>query len=291
MNAKNDVRQFLMSRRAAITPDMVGLPEADDDRRVPGLRREEVAALAGVSVEYYTRLEKGHIAGTSDGVIGAIAGALRLSDVEREYLFDLVRTASTPSREIPDPAPEPVVRASVQRMLDAMAVPAIVQTTSQDIVGSNALARAMYSTMFERNAVPNFARFNDLDPRSRDFFVDWEWSRRTTAAILRLEVGRDPLNPRLTALLAELADGSPLFAEDWAGSDVHEHRHGVKSFRHVEVGVLEVAFDVFDVPGDPRLKLVTYSAPAGTSTAEKFALLSSWAAPSVDHPEESTIPR
>jgi hypothetical protein len=279
MSAKDDVRQFLMSRRAAITPEQVGLPTSEGDRRVPGLRREEVATLAGVSAEYYTRLEKGNIAGASDSVLHAIARALSLNEVEREYLIDLARTAPAAAKAAaPAHGTEPSVRASVQRMLDNMTVPAIVQTPAQDIIASNLMARAMYSPLFEHAPRPNFARFDYLDPRSQAFFVDWPWARRTAAAILRLEVGRDPLNPQLTNLIAELSAGSPLFAEDWANHDVHEHRTGVKSFRHPEVGLLEVAFDVFETPGDPSLRLVTYSAPAGTETAEKFALLATWAA-------------
>lgn len=290
MSVNEDVRQFLMSRRAAVLPSEVGLPAAGADRRVPGLRREEVAALAGVSVEYYTRMEKGHIAGASDSVLSSIASALRLNDVEREYLFDLARATIVPARGHAAPRPEPVVRPSVQRLIDAMTVPAIVQTTAQDIVGVNALAREMYSPLFEIDPVPNFARFNYLDPRSQEFFVDWEWSRRTTAAILRLEVGRDPMNSRLTALIAELSAGSPWFADDWATSNVHEHRNGVKSFRHPVVGVLEVAFDVFEAPGDPGLKLVSYSAPAGTATAEKFALLGTLAAEPATRSDRSGTP-
>jgi MmyB-like transcription regulator ligand binding domain/Helix-turn-helix domain len=278
MTAKDDVRQFLVSRRAAITPDQVGLPTTGTDRRVPGLRREEVAALAGVSVEYYTRLERGNIGGASEPVLNAVASALRLNDVEREYLFDLARAVSSSGIGPQQPTPVPVVRASVQRMLNASTVPAIVQTPAQDIIAANPLGRAMYSPLFDGNDQPNFARFNYLDPRSQDFFVDWPWARRTAAAILRFSVGRDPANSYLTGLIAELAARSPLFVEDWARNDVHEHRTGVKSFRHPEVGVLEVAFDVFETPGDPNLQLVTYSAPAGTATAEKFTLLASWAA-------------
>ena len=278
MNPKEDVRQFLMSRRASVNPADVGLPAIRGDRRVPGLRREEVAALAGVSAEYYTRLEKGNIAGASESVLNAIASALRLNDVEREYLFDLAVGARSSGVGPTAQRAEPVVRPSVQRMLDAMTVPAIVQTPMQDIVASNLLARAMYAPLFENNPRPNFMRFNYLDPRSQDFFVDWPLSRRTGAAILRFEVGRDPSNSKLAMLVAELSAASPLFKEDWARNDVHEHRTGVKSFRHPDVGVLEVAFDVFETPGDPHLRVVTYSAPAGTETAEKFVLLASWAA-------------
>ncbi|MFJ4295651.1 helix-turn-helix transcriptional regulator [Curtobacterium sp. NPDC089689] len=275
-----------MSRRAAVTPEQAGLPNVHSDRRVPGLRREEVATLAGVSAEYYTRLEKGNIGGVSESVLNAVATALRLSDVEREYLFDLARaaTASPTTRSAKRPAP--TVRASVQRMLDSMIVPAIVQTPDQTIVASNLLARTLYAPMFAVDPQPNFARFNYLDPRSQQFFVDWEWSRRTTAAILRFELGRHPQDRDLAALIEEL-HANESFRRDWALSNVHEHRTGVKSFRHPDIGVLEVTFDVFETPGEPGLKMVTYSAPAGTETAEKLAILSSWAAAQAQQPEPS----
>lgn len=278
MSTKDEVREFLVSRRANVTPRQAGLPDLGGERRVPGLRREEVAMLAGVSLDYYTRLERGNIRGASESVLGAIARALRLDDAEREYLFDLARTAPTASSARTRRPVAQSVRGSVQRVLDNLAVPAIVHSSNQDLVAANLMGRALYAPHFDTEGTPNIARFVFLDPRARDYYADWDLARRTTAAMMRLEAGRDPLNERLTALIGELSTRSPQFREDWAGHDVHEHRNGVKAFRHPVVGPIAVAFDVFEMPGEPGLQIVTYSPPPGTDSAEKFALLASWAA-------------
>lgn len=275
MRSKDEVRRFLVSRRANITPAQAGIPDIGE-RRVPGLRREEVALLANISLDYYTRLERGNIRGASESVLDAVARALRLNDAEREYLFDLARTAPASVRHR-EPA-EPSVRASVQRVLDQTRVPAIIYNATQDLVAANLMGRALYSQHFDTEGTPNLARFIFLDPRARDFYVDWPLARRLTAAMLRLEAGRDPLNSALTALIGELSTRSPGFRTDWAGHNVHEHRHGVKAFRHPEVGVVEVTFDVFEMPGEPGLQIVTYSVPPDTDSADRFALLEAWAA-------------
>ena len=278
MATKHEVREFLISRRANITPLQAGIPDFGGERRVPGLRREEVAMLAGVSLDYYTRLERGNLRGASESVLHALARALQLTDAEREYLFDLARTApaagSTGTRR-------PVassVRTSVQRVLDHLTVPAIVHNANQDIIAANLMGRALYAPMFDVDGVPNIARFIFLDLRAREYYGDWKLARRTEAAAMRLEAGRDPLNHELTALIGELSTRSPQFRQDWARRDVHQHRTGVKSFRHPEVGPIEVAFDVFEMPGEAGLLIVTYSAPPASETEEKFALLASWAA-------------
>jgi transcriptional regulator with XRE-family HTH domain len=273
MSTKDEVRDFLMSRRANVTPEQAGIPDFGGERRVPGLRREEVAMLAGVSLDYYTRLERGNIRGASDGVLEAIARALRLNDAEREYLFDISRTAPRNSRPTPQ-----AVRTSVQRVLDHMTVPAIVYNTNQDLVAANLMGRALYAPHFDADGTPNVARFVFLDRRAQDFYVDWPLARRLVAAMMRLEAGRDPLNKDLTALIGELSTLSPQFRADWAGHDVHEHRHGVKAFRHPEVGVVEVTFDVFEMPGEAGLQIVTYSVPPGSDSADKLALLAASAA-------------
>ncbi|WP_220729463.1 helix-turn-helix domain-containing protein [Streptomyces radicis] len=278
MGSKDEVREFLISRRALVTPEQVGLPYGGGERRVPGLRREEVALLAGVSVDYYTRLERGGIRGASESVLNAIARALRLNDVEREYLFDLARGVpfGASSRAV-EPGVRSV-RASVRRVLDHLTVPAIVHDANQDLVAANALGRALYAPHFDTEGTPNVARFIFLDPRAREYYVDWPLARRTTAAMMRLEAGRDPLNARLTAVVGELSTRSLHFRADWAGHDVHEHRTGVKSFRHPEVGLIEVAFDVFAMPGESGLQIVTYSVPPESDSADAFALLADLAA-------------
>lgn len=276
MESKDEAREFLTSRRAQITPAQVGLPEYGEERRVPGLRREEVAELAGVSVGYYTRLERGGIGGASESVLEAVAKALRLTEVEQEHLFDLARRANSSSPSA-DRHPSSSVLEPMRRLVESIGVPAFVQTPRLDAVAANGLGRALFAPVFEARE-PNFVRFNYLDPRARDFYVDWPLARRTGAAILRREAGRDPLDEELTALIGELSTLSPLFREDWARTDVHEHRTGVKCFVHPDVGRLDLAFQVLETPGDPAHRLVTYSAEPGTEAAEKLAILGSLAA-------------
>lgn len=276
MSTKREVREFLIARRAAVTPDRAGITSYGE-RRVPGLRREEVAMLAGVSADYYTRLERGNIRGASESVLNAIARALQLTDAEREYLFDLARTA--PANPLRNSTPvAQSVRTSVQRVLDHMSVPAIVTNAHQDIVAANLMGRALYAPILDTDQTPNMARFIYLNRRAHDFYTDWPAARRTSAGMLRLEAGRNPLDAELTALVGELSTRSPHFRQDWAGQHVHEHRTGAKTFDHPEVGLIDVAFDVFEMPGEPGLQIVTYSPPPGTGTAEKFALLESWGA-------------
>jgi transcriptional regulator with XRE-family HTH domain len=277
MSTKDEVREFLVSRRAHLTPEQAGLPDFGGERRVPGLRREEVAMLAGVSLDYYTRLERGNIRGASESVLHAIARALQLNDVEREHLFDLARTAPVSSAARSRKPAKPSVRTSVQRVLDNLAVPAVVYNAQQDLIASNLMGRALFSPHFEAEK-PNLARFIFLDPRARDYYVDWPLARRMTAAMLRLEAGRDPLNSDLTALIGELSTRSQQFRKDWADQDVHEHRTGQKVYRHPAVGEIEITFDVFEIPGETGLSIATYSVDEGSESADKFALLASWAA-------------
>jgi MmyB-like transcription regulator ligand binding domain/Helix-turn-helix domain len=283
MSRKDDVREFLISRRAHITPEQAGLPDVGGERRVPGLRREEFARLAGVSLDYYTQLERGHIRGASESVLNAICRALQLTDVEREYLFELARTVPTTPAARSARRTTPSVRTSVQGVLYHMTVPAVIVNAQQDLIASNLIGRALFSPHFEANK-PNLARFIFLDPRAPEFYVDWAQARSMTAAMLRLESGRDPLNSDLTALIGELSTLSPQFRQDWADRDVHEHRTGRKVYRHPEVGAIDVTFDVFEMPGEPGLSLVTYSVDQGSEFADKLALLTAWAATN-QHPD------
>ncbi|WP_430645521.1 helix-turn-helix transcriptional regulator [Agromyces sp. GXS1127] len=276
MTVKDEVREFLITRRAQVRPGQVGLPDSGD-RRVPGLRREEVAMLADVSLDYYTRLERGNIRGASESVLNAIARALLLDDIERAHLFDLARRASAPRVSSQPMRPPGSVRTSVQRVLDSMALPAIVYNAPHDIVGANEAGRALYHIHFDTDARPNIARTTFLDPRARTFYADWGEARRMTAAMLRLEVGRNPLDEELTALIGELSARSPQFRKDWAEHDVHEHRSGVKTFNHPGVGAIEVTYDGWQLPGETGLSIVTYSAEPGTPDADRLALLPAWA--------------
>jgi transcriptional regulator with XRE-family HTH domain len=264
------------SRRANVSLAQAGLPDFGDERRVPGLRREEVAQLAGVSVDYYTRLERGNIHGASEGVLNAVARALHLTDVERDHLLDLARTpaaAGMPARTTAAVA----VRASVQRVLDSLAMPAVVYNSRHDLVASNLLGRALFSPHFDSDR-PNMARFIFLDSRAKDYYADWPLACSLTAAMLRYEAGRDPLNAEITELIGELATRSPQFRKDWADQDVHEHRTGRKVYIHPEVGAMDLTYDVFEMPGEPGLSISTYTPDEGTESADKLILLASWAA-------------
>ena len=268
MSRKDDVREFLITRRAGITPAQAGLPEGDD-RRVPGLRREEVAALAGVSADYYTKLERGKLRTASHSVLAAIADALRLDEVERTHLFDLFREPDRPARPLKATNAMPD---SIQRVLDGMNMPALAYGISQDVLGANPLGRAMFAPMFDAER-PNMARFIFLDSRSTHFYGDWELACSLTAAMLRYEAGRDPLNADLTALIGELSTRSPAFRDHWADSDVHEHRTGTKTFHHPDVGEIEATYDVLMIPGEHGISITSYSAAPGSSSAERIARL------------------
>jgi hypothetical protein len=274
-SSKEEIRRFLVSRRANVTPAQAALPDFGDERRVPGLRREEVAQLAGVSTDYYTRLERGNIQGASDSVLNAVARALQLSDVEREHLFTLARRAPLTSPGPPGEAT--AVRPSVRRMLDAFTAPAVVCHLTQDIVAANVLGRALFAPHFESGR-PNMARFTFLDSRAPHFYQDWPMACSLTAATLRFEAGKDPLNEKLTALIGELSTRSPQFRRDWADQDVHEHRSGTKGYRHPAVGDLELHFENLDMPGEPSLHITVFTAEDDSPTADKLILLASWAA-------------
>lgn len=265
-----------MSRRAQITPDMAGLPFAGaDDRRVPGLRREEVAMLAGVSVEYYTRLERGNLRGASQSVLEALARALQLNDDERAYLFDLARSAGTPPKKVKQQ--EPAVTDAVQQVLDSMCVPAVVMNSRMDIVAANELGRALYPGPFSMAGQPNFARFAFLDPRAAEFYDQFDSAKNFTVSVLRASAGRNPLDTKLSDLIGELAARSTDFTERWGKHNVLRHSQGQKTFHHPGVGRLELIYTDLALPGDPTVSITTYTAVPGSPTADSLALLGTWA--------------
>jgi len=275
-----DARDFLITRRAKITPEQAGLAFYGGNRRVPGLRREEVAMLAGVSADYYTRLEKGNLSGVSDSVLEAIANALQLDEAERAHLFDLARTANTsPARVARRHAPKQV-RPGIQLILDGMTdIPAFVRNGRLDILAASTLGRALYWPAFADAAGPvNLARFRFLDPAARDFYPDFGESARTTVALLRTEAGRDPYNASLTGLIGELSTRSEEFRSLWAAHDVRLHRTGRKQFRHPAVGALDLNFEAMALEADDGLTLTAYTAEPGTPSHDGLRLLSSWAA-------------
>jgi transcriptional regulator with XRE-family HTH domain len=285
MDSRNEIRDFLTSRRARITPEQAGLPAYGGNRRVAGLRREEVAMLAGVSVDYYTRLERGHAQGASDAVLESLARALHLDEAERAHLFDLARAASThaTARAPRRPAMQQV-RPSVQRILDSMTTtPAYVRNGRMDILAANLLGKALFAPVLESPAQPaSAARFLFLDQSAPEFYVDWERQAQDTVAILRSEAGRNPHDRALSDLVGELSTRSESFRTWWAAHNVRFHRTGVKRFHHPVVGDLTLAYEALDLAADEGLRISAYSAEPGTPSHDALNLLASWAA-TLDH--------
>lgn len=277
---RDEVRDFLASRRSRITPEQAGLPAYGGNRRVKGLRREELAMLAGVSVDYYTRLERGHLSGASDSVLDAIARALQLDEAETQHLFDLARAAGPVPARARRRSSQPRVRASVQAMLDAMTgAPAVVRNDRLDILASNPLGRALYSELYRDTVRPaNHARFAFLDARARDFWVDWERAANDTVGVLRAAAGRNPYDKALTALVGELSTRSEDFRTRWATHHVHLHLGGAKLINHPVVGRLELMYDTLELPADPGLTMLVYTAEPASPSADALTLLASWAA-------------
>jgi transcriptional regulator with XRE-family HTH domain len=277
MDTGGEIRDFLTSRRARITPEDVGL-QSYGPRRVPGLRREEVATLAGVSVDYYNRMERGNLSGASESVLDALARALQLDEAERSHLFDLAR-ASRPSPRARR-STRKNVRPSVQWMLDSMTgSAAIAENGRLDALATNRLGRAFHSHLFDGSGRPvNFARFVFLDPRAREFFADWERAAKDCAALLRSEAGRTPYDRELSSLVGELSTQSKEFASHWATHNVRLHNKGIKHFNHPVVGDMELSYNRIELPADPGLAIVAYTPEPGSKSAEAFSLLASWAA-------------
>ncbi|MGH2946061.1 MAG: helix-turn-helix transcriptional regulator [Solirubrobacteraceae bacterium] len=297
MDAANELSQFLTSRRAKVTPEQAGLPTYGQ-RRVPGLRREEVASLAGVSVEYYKRLERGNATGASDSVLEALADALRLDDAERAHLFDLARAAGRAGPVSARHRRRPVqqrVRPIVQRILDSIGAPATVTNARGDYVAANQLGRALYAPLFESlEQPPNGARFTFLDPAAQEFFVDWEKTAKDLVAALRSMAGRNPYDRALSDLVGELSTRSDAFRTWWAAHNVRYHQTGSKRLRHPVVGDLELGYEVMDLAADTGLRLAIFTAEPGSRSEEALNLLASWAA-TPDHepaaPARDDVPR
>jgi transcriptional regulator with XRE-family HTH domain len=274
VDTRAEIRDFLTSRRARLTPQQAGLPAYGGARRVPGLRRSELATLAGISVEYLTQLERGHLAGASDEVLDALARALQLDEAERTHLFDLARAAAGSARP-PARRRQPQVRPSVQRVLEALATPAYARTGRGDIVAANALCVALYGDVLKTLPL-NVARFVFLDPRSQEFFLDWETVADDTAAALRTHAGRTPHDKQLSDLVGELATRSDAFSDRWARHDVRLHRTAHKRLHNAVVGEIALTGDALQLPGED-LTLVVYTAEAGSAAQEKLDFLARWA--------------
>jgi len=280
---KEDVREFLISRRARITPEDAGLP-AGGRRRVDGLRRGEVATLAGVSVEYYSRLERGMIAGASSSVLEAVARALQLSDAERSHLFDLARAAdgnSLAARPRGRRTVRPEHRKSLQQLLSAFTDGiAVVRDQRQNILATNSLARAFYTSVIgDGSGLPNLARFQFLDPESRNFYPDWDLFAGMCVAVMRADAGRDPHDREMQDLVGELSTRSDTFRQLWGAHDVRSHGSGTKRFHHPDVGELILSYEELVITADPGTVLMVYTAEPGSTSAERLKLLASWNAP------------
>lgn len=292
IDLRREVRDFLSSRRARISPEQAGLPAYGGNRRVKGLRREEVALLAGVSIDYYIRMERGNLAGASESVLDSLASALQLDDAERDHLFALARESGAPAKRRKTKTTANV-RPVLQQVLDAVTdAPAWIRNGRHDILAMNQLARALYVPVLADPRRPaNTTRFVYLDPAAEDFFVDYDQIARDAAAMLRLEAGRNPHDEDLVALVGELSTRSELFRQHWASQDVRFHRSGRKRLRHPAVGQLDLDFEALELPSEPGLQLNIYTAAAGTPTADGLKLLASWAVSQESLPSEHAAPK
>ncbi|WP_405476014.1 helix-turn-helix domain-containing protein [Streptomyces sp. NBC_00009] len=281
MDHRSQIQEFLASRRARISPQSVGLPVAGRKRRVPGLRREEVAALAGLSVDYYIRLERGALTNASDSVLHAIARALQLDATEEAHLTDLARAGQTSAaprtRRTP---PATAIAPQLQTVLDALVgVPALVRSATLDVIATNPLARALYSELYtDGGKRPNLARFTFLDPRAQRFWRDWDQVADDLTAHLRTAAGESPHDRTLTGLVSELSTRSDAFRQRWARHDVRAYGRGTKRFQHPLVGALDLRYDLLELAAEPGLTMITYTASPGSASLDSLALLASWTA-------------
>jgi transcriptional regulator with XRE-family HTH domain len=279
VNSAADIAEFLATRRAKLTPEQVGLPSYGQ-RRVAGLRREEVAALAGVSADYYRRLERGQVTGVSEQVLDALARALQLDDAARTHLFDLIRATSPVARRRARPAGRRI-RPIVQRLLDQIAAPAVVATAHGDLLAANSLGRALYAPVFDSREQPaSFARFTFLDPAAADFYPDWPQLASELVAALRSQAGRNLYDRALQDLIGELSTRSDEFRTRWAAHDVRFHRTGRKRLHHPVVGDLDLSYETLTLDADDGLGMSLYTAEAGSPSQQALDVLASWTATS-----------
>ena len=280
MDNRAQVREFLTSRRERISPADAGLPAyGGGNRRVKGLRREEVALLAGVSIDYYVRMERGNLTGASDSVLDGVANALQLDEAERAHLFDLARASQPVSPRHRRPKTSGLTD-GIRQILDAITdAPAWVRNARHDMLAANQLARALYAPVLADPRRPaNNARFVYLDPAAREFFADWDRAADDIAAMLRSEAGSNPHDKQLIELIGELSTQSSEFRTRWAAHNVRFHRTGHKRIHHPVVGTLDLDFEAMEFPAHPGLTLLAYTAAAGTPTADSLKMLASWAA-------------
>ena len=278
MDNRAEIREFLTSRRNRLRPAEAGLPVYGGNRRVPGLRREEVALLAGVSVDYYIRCERGDLSGVSESVLHALARALQLDEAETAHLFDLARMATgSPIARAPRPRARSI-RPTVQRVLDSITeAPAVLSNDTFDWVGANRLGRALFAPILDQ-AESNSARFMFLNPDAKVFYPDWDKVARDLVAAMRGVAGRNPYDKRFSDLVGELSTRSDEFRVMWASHNVRFHRSGVKRIQHAGVGLVELSYDTLELPVDDGLQLSVFTAEPGSDSAQKLSLLGSWVA-------------
>jgi len=281
MEVRPEVHDFLVTRRARITPAQAGLPTFDGRRRVAGLRREEVASLAGISADYYARLERGNLRGVSDSVLDALARALQLDDTERAHLDDLARAANTTATSAGNrpraPKQAERIRRSVHGILAGFTLPAYVRDTELNILAANDLCVALYGDVLTADRLPvNLARFVFLDGRSTEFFVDWSTIADDVVASLRREVGRSPINRSLSDLVGELTTRSDEFSSRWARHDVRAHRSADKTLHNPIIGDIDLTGDALELAGD-GLVIIAYTPKPDSRASEQLAFLASWA--------------
>ncbi|MFC4118566.1 helix-turn-helix domain-containing protein [Nonomuraea zeae] len=286
MDRAQQLSEFLKARRARLHPDDVGTTSFGGQRRVPGLRREELALLAGVSVDYYTRLEQGRARNVSPDILDAVAEALRLDPDERGHLHNLAKPASTRKR----PSRPQQVGPELRQALDALAgVPAYIIGRRLDILAWNDLARALITDFAALPAAErNMARLVFLDEAAKDLYPDWLTKARDTVANLRLDAGRHPDDPQLAGLVGDLSLRSPDFRRLWADHNVRGRTRGRKRFAHPQLGELALDYVAMKAPDDPDLTLMIYSAPPGSDAATSLRLLSSLTAPAAAFPAPTT---
>jgi transcriptional regulator with XRE-family HTH domain len=279
MDNRSEVREFLMTRRARLTPEQAGII-GGGRRRVAGLRREEIAMLAGMSVDYYARMERGNLTGVSPEVLDSLARALQLDDAETAHLKDLARSAApiSPGRSKPRAASS-AVRPALHRLLDSITVPAYIANTRKDFLAVNPIGHAVFASIIDDPANQrNNARYTFLNPASQNFYVDWQTGANSIVASLRVEAGRNPHDKALTDLIGELVTRSDVFRTRWAAHEVRFHRTGSKRIHHPDVGDLVFDYEALDLPGDPGLVMFTMTPAVETTTAERLRLLGSLAA-------------
>ncbi|BCJ50471.1 transcriptional regulator [Actinoplanes sp. NBRC 14428] len=278
MDIRAEVSSFLRSRRDKITPEQAGV-QSYGERRVPGLRRNEVAQLAGVSADYYTRLERGNLGGVSEGVLDALARALQLDEIEQAHLRHLARTAALPRSRVSKRAAAPAVRPSVARMIEGMpGMPAYVHNNCFDVLAANSLGRALFTDLYADPACEeNMARFVFLNPAARHFFADYDRIARSTVGHFRAEAAKNPYDRRMSNVIGELSTRSDTFRVLWGSHDVYAFRGGSKRFRHPVVGELTLDFEALPLPDDSGLQVSVYNAEPGSADADALTLLAGWA--------------